>query len=421
MNEGRFEEAAEEYARLAAEYADNPETAPLGLYNSGLIYEQNLRRYERAMEQFNNLVRTYPESEWVDPSLVRIAVNAKKFFDFEQAIATFQTLDERGFSDAALVEYPILDAAELLEYSQRYEEAARGYIEFVDRYPSDSRASGVLYKAGTLYGLAGMDAQMLSTFERFRREYGQSASTALIDIDAAYIDTLYRAAKYYEEQGDSRNAQRFFAQVVTEFDIRQPEAAEAKYAAAEVLYNRAMAAYQTWAAIQLGTTVSQQRAGITRRTDGIPPVLQAFDTVSTYGSADWTVCAFYMRGQVYQDFADLLIGLPMPDFGGNLDAEDEYMIMLTDLTTPIEDAAIREWEIAYPVMQQLGVTNQCTLDTTRQLNRVRGDQYPLQQQPIVHEERRLFTPQVIARPPAAEVAPEGPTAGPTEDPFGEDL
>lgn len=420
VNEGRFEEAAEEYARLAAEYADNAETAPLGLYNSGLIYEQNLKRYERAMEQFENLVELYPESEWVNPSLVRIAVNAKKFFDFDQAIETFMTLHERGFSDLELVEYPLLDAAELLEFSQRYEESARAYIEFVDANPSDSRASAVLYKAGTLYESAGMEREMLAVYERFRRDYGRSPATILIDIDAAYIDTLYRTANYYQERGDERTATRFLDQVVAEFDVRQPTAVEAKYAAAEVLYSAAMVQYEAWNSIRLGETVSSQRAGITRRTEGLPAVLAAFDTVTSYGSADWTVCSFYMKGQMYQDFADLLIGLPMPDFGDNIDAEDEYMIMLTELTTPVEDAAIREWEIAYPVMQQLGVVNQCTMDTTRQLNRVRGDQYPLQQQAIIHEERRLFSPQIVVGAPPVVVDDLSESTD-VVDPFGEEL
>ncbi len=418
VNEGRFEEAAREYSRLADEYADNASTAPLGLYNAGLIYEQNLKRFELAMEQFETLIERYPESEWVDPSLVRIAVNAKKFFDFERAIDTFLTLHERGFSDVALVEYPLLDASELLEFSQRYEEAARGYIEFVDEHPDDSRAAAVLYKAGTLYELAGLERQMLDTYERFRREYGRAPSTVLIDIDSAYIDTLYRTAKYYEGRGDSRNAQRYFGQVVSEFDARQPTSPEAKYAAGEVVYSGALADYERWDAITLGETVNQQRTGIQRRTEGVPAVMAAFDEVTTYGSADWTVCAFYMKGQTYQRFADVLIGLPMPDFGGNLDAEDEYMIMLTDITTPVEDAAIREWEIAYPVMQQLGVVNQCTRDTTRQLNRVRGEQYPLQEQGIVHGQRALFSPQGMLRAPVAEEPEDDGTAPVTEDPFG---
>lgn len=418
VNEGRFEEAALEYSRLATEYADNPATAPLGLYNAGLIYEQNLQRYELAMQQFERLVNEFPESEWVDDSLVRIAINSKKFFDFDHAVATFLTLHEIGFSDPALVEYPLLDAAQLMEYSGRNEEAARAYLDFVDAHPSDERAAVVLYTAGTLFEEAGLARDMLSTYERFRSQYGRAPSSVQIDIDAAYIDTLYRTAKHYDEQGDTRSAARYYDMVVSEYDVRQPEAPAARYAAGQVVYGRAMEVFEQWDSIELGSSLSAQRAGITRRTEGIIPVLEAFDQVINYGSADWTVCALYMRGQSYQTFANVLIGLPMPDFGDDYAAEDEYMIMLTDATTPVEDAAIREWEIAYPVMQELGVVNQCTMDTTRELNRVRGDQYPLQKEAIVHEQRLLFTPQVFVGAPADEAAATDVPDVDAVDPFG---
>ena len=95
---GQYEEAAQEYVRLANEYAGET-FAPLGLFNAGLIYEQDLQRYELAMRQFERLIEEYPESEYIDVALVRIAVNSKNFFDFDRAISTFMTLHERGFSD----------------------------------------------------------------------------------------------------------------------------------------------------------------------------------------------------------------------------------------------------------------------------------------------------------------------------------
>ena len=67
--------------------------------------------------------------------------------------------------------------------------------------------------------------------------------------------------------------------------------------------------------------------------------------------------------------------LPVPDFGDDLDAEDEYIFLIEDFASQYEDQAIAQWEIGYPIMQQLGVRNQCTIDMTAQLNRYRGADY----------------------------------------------
>ncbi len=359
--EERYEEAALEYIRLSNEYADNVDTAPLGLFNAGLIYEQELEKYPQALDAFERLVTEYPDSEWVDDALVRIAVNSKKFFDFDRAIETFLTLHAIGFSDPELVEYPLLDAAQLMEYNQRYVEAADAYLEFVDDHPEDERAPLVVYQAGTLYQLAGELGAMERTFDRFRSTYGNWANTALIDIDAAYIDTLYRQYELAREDGDTRARQRLGDRILEEYTIRQPSAVEAGYAAGDVAYSRALVEFDAWNGIVAGESQNEQVEAITDRINGLPLVLDEFAAVADYGSADWTVCALFMRGRTYQEFADMLFGLPMPDFGGDFRAEDEYIIYVEEIARPVEDDAIYEWEQAYPVMQSLGIVNECTI------------------------------------------------------------
>ena len=53
---------------------------------------------------------------------------------------------------------------------------------------------------------------------------------------------------------------------------------------------------------------------------------------------------------------------------------------------------------SYPLMQQLGVTNQCTIDMTAQLNRYRGADYPVFREALDYEEHRIFSPQLRALP-----------------------
>ncbi len=426
---GEYEEAAQEYSRLANEYTTDPVRAPQGLFNSGLIYEQQLNRFELAMQQFERLINEYPDSEFVDDALVRIAVNSKRFFDFDRAISTLLILHDIGFSDLELIEYPRLDAALLMENVGRSREAAEAYLAFVAENPANERAPAILYSAGVLYDDLDDHRRMRDVFDDFRRDYGDAFSTH-IDIDAAVIDTFYRSAIAYEEDDARRDARRELDRLLGEYSVRLPEAPAAKFAAAKVIYERAMEEFDDWNDIELGESVEDQTDALEERREGIDPVIAEFEAVLDYGAADWTVCALYMEGRVAQVMADLLYTLPVPDFGDDIDAEDEYVLMVEDFASQYEDMAIVLWEQGYPIMEQLGVTNQCTIDMTTQLNRYRGAQYPVFRAAIEHEQQDLFSPQILVVPeapqedePAMELmlpdedVEEDPFAGEGYDPF----
>lgn len=407
---GKYEEAAIEYVRLANEFAGQQNGA-LGLYNAGLIYEQNLKKFELAMTQFDRLLKDYPGSEWVDKALVRIAVNSRQFFDFDRAIATFRDLNKRGYSDAEGIKYPGLKAAELLDYSQRYTEAAEAYVAFVKANPRTDEAPVALYQAALNYEKAGNGKEMVKLFERFRKEYGASASSPKISIPDAVLDGLSRTAKFYEQQKDARAIAKTNQQILAEFNVRQPQSAEARQPAAKLAYEAAMDKFKKWDAIQLGETVPQQQKALGARKTGITDLQSTFEAVTDFNSADVTVCAFFMRGRVYQRMADLLYQLPIPEaLADDPFAEEQYIAAIEDFASQYEDAAVKEWEIAYPIMQKIGVVNTCTIDTTRQLNRYRGSDYPVLSEPIDPLVTDLVSPQIFLPTPSAPVAEAGEAA-----------
>ena len=140
-----------------------------------------------------------------------------------------------------------------------------------------------------------------------------------------------------------------------------------------------------------------------------------------------------MNGRILSEMANVLYDLPLPDFSqfsDPLDAEDEYVLMIEDFATQYEDAAIQSWEFAYPIMQQLNVVNECTIDTIRGLNQYRPSAYPLYKEAMRHTEDLLFSPQTYSLPRVEEVpedeegdvepAEDDPfSAGDTDDPFAE--
>ncbi len=404
LAEGRFEEAAEEFIRLANEYSDNADTASRALFNAGVTYEVELRQFSDAMNTFDRIVRDYGQTEFVDDALVRIAANSKQFFDFDRAISTYQTLDGMNFTSPGVLDSPLLAAVELLEATDRRVEAAEGLLEYVDENPGDSRNPEWLYRAALDYEQAGDMGSMMRIFDRFRREYGNAPSSAAFDVDAAVVDSYYRVAMYERENGNMREYQRQADNVLREFSARLPQNPQAQSAAAEIAYLNIMANFDEWQGVAITGSLTQQQRIMQDKATDMGPLVTDFLAVQDYGVRDWSVCGYYMSGRVYMTFAETVRAVPMPE-GLSPDEEDQFFQIIDDFVRQYEDEAMSAWRVAQGVMMQSGVVNECTIDTIRQLNRFFPEEFPLFKQDVQHVETAPFSPQVFIAPPVPPLEP----------------
>jgi TolA-binding protein len=417
--EGRFREAAEEYMRLADEWADNPDTASRALYNAGLMYEQNLNRYADAMTVFDRIVQQYGHTEFLDDALVRIAVNSRKFFDFERAIATYRELHAMSYSEPGVLDYPLLNAAELLLQSGRHDEAAQAFLDHVRTFPNDGRNPEWVYRAALAREQSGDTRGMMTTFEQFRRDYSNARSPEGFNIDAAIVDSWNRQMKAYQASGDTRNAQRAREQVVREYQLRQPQSPAAQGAVAQIRYEDAMVRFDAWEAIRPRGDLNARVRTVQSQEQQIPELALAFEEVRDYNVLDWTVCAMYMQGRLLSSYAEMVRPLTEPYDGMSPDEfydtfGDLIMQIEDNMLRPAEDRAVELWRVAYEVMQQTSLVNSCTIDTIRQLNRIDPEGVPLFKQDLQHTESQVVAPQYFAIPPAPSVDDA------VEDPVAED-
>lgn len=413
--EGKYEEAAKEYIRLTTDYAES-DFAPLGLYNAGLIYEEDLRDFRLAMEQFEELIRRYPRSEYVNDSLVRVAVNSTNFFDFSKAIETYIELDRRKYSapDRGL-ESPLLTAAELLRYTQQYDQAARYYIRYANDNPRAARAPAALYTAATVYDTAGNHDEMLKTFERYRTRFG-SVSNALIDGNLAVISTYIRELELARARRSTRQTESLERKILQEFESRRPSPvpaswANVQYVVGEILFERAKAKFVEWDAQSLGTASKTQQERIANRIAAMPGLRDELNSVIIAGSADWTICAKYYQGLIYKRMSDRVAQMPRPNFS-SFEEEDMYYggtpdgrwIGVDAIVRQWEDQAIKDWaEDGYPIAQRSGVYNECARSMLAELNRVRPDEYPVFRTEIREHAPTEFSPSSLVSPPARVV------------------
>lgn len=413
--EGRYEEAAVEYIRLTTDYADS-DFAPLGLYNAGLIYEEDLQDFRLAMEQFEALIERYPRSEYVDESLVRVAVNSTNFFDFAKAIDTYQELDRRGYSNPERgLEAPILSAADLLRYTQRYDESARLFIRYANDNPRSARAPAALYMAASIYDTAGNHAEMRRIYERYRSRYGD-VSNALIDGNLAVITTFIRELELAREDNNTRQIATLEARILREFEARRPSPvppswANAQYTVGEIMFERAREKFTEWDAQSLGTAASTQQTRILARVEAMPTLRDDLNEVIIAGSADWTICAKYYQGLIYKRMSDRVAQMPRPEFS-SFEEEDMYFggtpdgswIGVDAIVRQWEDQAIKDWaEDGYPVAQRAGVYNECARSMLAELHRVRPDEYPVFRTELRATAPMEFSPSSLVSPPARVV------------------
>lgn len=408
--EGKYKEAAEEYERLTTDYSDSA-FAPLGLYNAGMIYEHDLREYRRAMDAFEELIKRYPKSEYVDPALVRVAVNAMNAFDFDKAIATFFELDKRGYTDDNAAS-PLLSAAEQLENTQQYSRAADAYLQFVKKNPRAPQAPAALFNAAQVYDKGGDHRKALETFAKYRKSYG-GVTNALIDGDLAVLTSYVRERELAEENRDTRQVAALNKTILSEFEKRRPKPtpgtwANVQYVVGEILYDQARESFQAWDKESLGTKVETQQKRIKARIDAMPALREEFNNVVIAGSADWTICAKYQQGLIYKTMSDRVARLPVPEFP-SMEAEDMYFSGTPDGSWPGIDAIIRQWEDqalkdwsedGYPVAQRSGVYNECARSMLAELNRVYPDQYPVYRTELRAHGNHAFSPSTIVTPPA---------------------
>lgn len=379
LNERQFEEAAAEYIRFAESYPDLEEAA-IALFNAGITYEVELRRYEAAIRQFQRLYERYPDDALADRALVRVALNANRFFDFDRAISTFLLLHERGVTEG-LTEDPQLQAADLLRYSQRYTEAAEVYLSYATRAPSTAESALATFRAALMYERAERDNDMVSTFERFIQRYGRDDHQPFLDTDAAVMDAFDRILQARVRAGNARAIRQAEDALLAEFDRRQPPATNLTNleAASRIVYERAAAKVEEWDSTPISGNWNQLQRVVAQRREAIPELVLEFEHIQdNYGHPEYMICSMFQQGLIADRFADRLAQTEIPpEIVGHQEAEDDFILFFEDIARGYEDAAIDNWAGLYQLSQEAGIHNHCTTEANRRLSRLSPEDYPI--------------------------------------------
>ncbi len=152
---------------------DNPDHTGEPHYYAGMSYLR-AGSLELALGEFVTLIETHPDDAYWGTAWFRRGETLAALGRTEEAISAYRTLPDTLPTHPRAAE-ALRKIAELLERAERFAEAAEVHADMVARYPTDSAAPDVLFRAGLDYYRAGMPDEAQATWQRLLSAYAASA------------------------------------------------------------------------------------------------------------------------------------------------------------------------------------------------------------------------------------------------------
>jgi TolA-binding protein len=375
----------------------------MALNNAAVAYE-NVQRYDSAMKLYQRVYKEHPKDPLASYALYRVAVNQERFFDFTDAVQSYELfyekyddskqteLDEVGLSDFKIAEKrgdALRSAAVLEENLQRYPQAARGYERFAREYPDSDQTPEAAWQAVLVWEKAGEKRKMVDAIETFISNHGSASK-----FDDRVMGGMMKIADYHEERGSKRNADKQYERILEAYPSRGIQAGTP--AAANAAKSRFMLAereFEEWDKIQIKGSLRRQEKLLNEKIEKQQALTASYEEVFQYGSFDWTLAANYRVGNLLQRFAFTLYEVPIP-FEEGTEESDIYRTQLEDIAIPLEDKAIERYEKNIAEARDKKVVNAWTKRTLEELNKYKPGEYPL-----FKEERRTIDEKTITGDP----------------------
>lgn len=182
LAQGQFQVAAEEYARLAAEFPRS-ELADDALYKLGYILAEELDRPEAALAYYWALADNYPGSSYADDALMRVmAIQRRRLHDPGAVRNTYAELCKRFPNHQGLRARGLLEVGRAFFEAEDYERASAVAQEMTVTYPQQSQelAQADLLRArcAERLGVDGAEVEKLyeAIIERYPGTYAAAAA-----------------------------------------------------------------------------------------------------------------------------------------------------------------------------------------------------------------------------------------------------
>ncbi len=373
LKEKRFDEAAGEMLRLAAEWPKS-DLAPGAIFNAAAIYEK-ADKIKLAVENYEKLIKEYPTHKLAPEAIFVMGAIFEARTDFESAAKYFERLgDNKKWRD----EYDksqdaIYNAGVIREALEQWEKAVGTFERFVKLYPSSDLNPSIEFHIGELYEKAGNKKAAEKQYQAFLKKYKDKPELQV----QAYLN-LGMIARDSGSKKARKDADGYFNSAWTAWGKlpdgeakkkAQPIAAEARFQQAEFLLG-------DYKEIKLSFPVAtlqkraQQKGEILTKAEGM------YFEVIGLKTPLWTAAAAYRIGEMYKGFSDDLYNLPLPE-GLPPEAEDEYRFAVDELSFPLQEKSLKSFQTALRLALELNAYNEWSAKSAKEMSRLEEETYPL--------------------------------------------
>ncbi len=394
-NAKRYTEAVNKYMEVVVRDSERIYTIK-ALVNAAVANEQ-LKRYDAAMQLYERVSREYPNDPLASYALYRVAVNAKRFFDFDRAVTTYLSFYERYGSKPTPEGLPpdfkyeekgaesLKEVGLLLEDLQRYEPAAKRYEEFIRKYPQDERIGDVQWQAVKAWEKAGKTREMIAAIETYASRFGTPATAERV------LEGLMMVADYHAARKSDRDAAKWYERTLSSYvSLQVQPGTNPAYHAAKAQFMLVEQRFAPWDKIKLSGSLNNQKKKLAEKTEGLKALSQSYNQVFAYQNLEWTMAAAFRNANLYQRFAVALYEAPVP-FNEGTEEWDMYRQALDDQAVPLEDKAVADYEALVAKAREDKIVNEWTKRAIDELNKYKPQDYPLYKEERQASEERSIS------------------------------
>jgi len=382
--EKKYVEAAEEFERVVgvdrkSKFADK------ALFNAGQAY-QLAKHWNSAARVFERIVTEprFAGSKFREDSLINLAENHRRFFDFDKAIHRYQAL-VREFPKSKPAPYAMIKSAELLERTGKLLQAAGKYEEYSDAYPKQNDAMMSLFQAGLVYEKMKDANSQIRLWRSFIKRHKETPGA-----DLKIVEANLRLGDLFKARKDYKISQRYYEQTIKEFDARGLGPGAQAQHASKAQFELVEAKYRQYDAIQLreGMSLSRQQKVVGRKFKLMLELAKEdtglYSQISNYRYNPWTIAALVRMGQVPLGFSKFLYDAPDPS---GIAEEDLYLYreQIEEIAVQQEDYAVEKLESAVGAARRYKIVNDWSQLGLSILNKYKPQEYPL-----LKSEKRAF-------------------------------
>lgn len=380
MAKGEYDAAAKKYIELV-QAEPKHEFADKALNNAAVCYE-NVQRFDSALKLYERIFSEYPNSTLADSALFRVAVNAERSYDYDKAIEKYQKL-VKEYPQAKDRENALYNTARLMEALQRYNEAAAAYLRFADAYPKSEEAPKAQFLAAVVYEKTQDWGKQIGALSEFVQKFSKDGKQTELVVEAKK-----RIGDAFEKQNRPLDARKAWESAADEFDRRNlkpetnPIAAEA---AADARFQLAEVVFREFERMKIGGSGKALETSLKNKKEAVKKVNAAYDLIVKYKRVEWTLAAFYRKGNALERFAQSVLETPVPPEVKRLG--DEAVVMYQDslsaTTVALEDKAVENYATTIAEARKARISNEWTKKTLESLNRFRPKEYPVLKEPKI--------------------------------------